>query len=1169
MAKKISHDDISVPDPFKYITEGGAAAVAVVADVRAAIEDLLRATKVSAKNNLFENFRDVQAASEHLNTAKKASEELLKVDKQLVVAHANLAAATAAANRDLEKEVKILNEVKGALNDNIRQLAQYKAEQKQVSDALKTQDNRFKNGIITQREYEEATRGLLKQQAELKIAASALNQTINAQIKGNIAADGSMDALAQNLGQLKAAYRALNEEERNNVEIGGRLLKAIEEEDAKIKALDASIGNFQRNVGNYGNAFSGAFDALTNEIKQVQAEILELDAAGQPFDHLKKKEQALLSVQKQITKEYKTTSQMSRAFQDATRKLGVELGHASKTFVEFKNQVGEGVDALNDINDSIKLAASDTRGLDRMISAAQGIAGAFGVAEGAAALFGDESEELQKTFVKLTAVTTILNGLQGIQAELKNKDSIATKVQIGLQKAYTTVIGTSVGALKAFRLALIATGVGAFVVLLGLLIANWDRIKSLLSIGVNPATKKLAEETTKAAEASREALEMFDLEERKLRALGSAELDIIAIRKDKTKQYLLDTEEQLKAQEKILTETIKNRATWKSLGFNILGTSDEDVEEARKTLKEVTKMREELAVSLIELDKQAGDELVNQARLLEDLRLEAMAEGMDKQIQAERVRYERQIEELGTNYEALTQAGIIYENNIAKIKKEFAEKDLEENFKYRELVVANMKEGTNKLIAAENLANDRRKVELKGNYRALQQLEIQHQQNLTKIMVDEANLRLKLLDEVKDLEIEALTDETERELSQAYLAKERRKKALEEQYKDVAGAQEALQRALSLIDKNYNDQANKTREERAKTENDKRFEDAQAAIQYKEDLAAALLEQERANFKTEEDFEKYKAQKLREIKIAAIQEQLKLIEGMQGAEMELLRQQLKGQLAMLQAETKAATDATGAEAKKKNAENLNKLATETDKFFDRQAKKREDALNKELESSKKRQEDLRQLALSGNKDAQASIAAEDKRQAEIEQARQKALQKQKRRELGLAAINTYNAKVQSGDKNALGNTLKDLTLLSAAVAALPLFYEGTEDTGPGGNLDSKGGKLAVIHPNERIFSADDNKKFAGMANSEAAKVMEAYNNGMLVSATRVPDFSTGQSTAVIEMLENKLSKIEEGIKSLPTYDAHVDTVKQIVIEQWKSLNNTKKKTTRIGGIWDK
>lgn len=51
------------------------------------------------------------------------------------------------------------------------------------------------------------------------------------------------------------------------------------------------------------------------------------------------------------------------------------------------------------------------------------------------------------------------------------------KISATWQTIYTTVIGTSTGALKAFRIALAATGIGLIVIGLGLLIANFDKVK--------------------------------------------------------------------------------------------------------------------------------------------------------------------------------------------------------------------------------------------------------------------------------------------------------------------------------------------------------------------------------------------------------------------------------------------------------------------------------------------------------------------------------------------------------------------------------------------------------------------------------------------------------------------------------------------------------------------
>jgi hypothetical protein len=67
-------------------------------------------------------------------------------------------------------------------------------------------------------------------------------------------------------------------------------------------------------------------------------------------------------------------------------------------------------------------------------------------------------------------------------SELFSKEGkIATAVQAG----YATVVGASTGAMKAFRLALAATGIGLIVVALGLLVANFDKVVKYVQMGID------------------------------------------------------------------------------------------------------------------------------------------------------------------------------------------------------------------------------------------------------------------------------------------------------------------------------------------------------------------------------------------------------------------------------------------------------------------------------------------------------------------------------------------------------------------------------------------------------------------------------------------------------------------------------------------------------------
>ena len=103
---------------------------------------------------------------------------------------------------------------------------------------------------------------------EHKQSVSQLKQILANEIKSEQAVRGSMNEMSQSLGTMRMFYRTLNEEERNS-QFGQEILKRIQLVDTKIKELDASIGNHQRNVGNYASHW----DSLGFSIQQVAREL--------------------------------------------------------------------------------------------------------------------------------------------------------------------------------------------------------------------------------------------------------------------------------------------------------------------------------------------------------------------------------------------------------------------------------------------------------------------------------------------------------------------------------------------------------------------------------------------------------------------------------------------------------------------------------------------------------------------------------------------------------------------------------------------------------------------------------------------------------------------------------------------------------------------------------
>lgn len=144
---------------------------------------------------------------------------------------------------------------------------------------------------------------------------------------------------------------------------------------------------------------------------------------------------------------------------------------------ELIAKAGQYNDAIGDANEAIARSGSDTRGLDNVIDVTQGVAAGFSVVQGATALFGAESEDLQKTLIKLNAVMAISQGLQQIQ-DLTSKKYIQTlltlnrtqlinnaqiAIENGLQSQSIVVRAGATAAQYALNVAMALNPIGIFV----------------------------------------------------------------------------------------------------------------------------------------------------------------------------------------------------------------------------------------------------------------------------------------------------------------------------------------------------------------------------------------------------------------------------------------------------------------------------------------------------------------------------------------------------------------------------------------------------------------------------------------------------------------------------------------------------------------------------------
>ena len=153
---------------------------------------------------------------------------------------------------------------------------------------------------------------------------------------------------------------------------------------------------------------------------------------------------------------------------------GLEEG--SDAFLQAAKKGGELKHQIDEINQSIRGASADFGDmLGNITNVGAGITGAFQAAKGAMELMGVESENVTKAIKDMQSIMAMTQGLDSIDQAIKSF------------KKLSTIIGISSKSLSTFKKALIGTGLGALVVVLGSIISNWDEFTK--SIGLS--TKQL------------------------------------------------------------------------------------------------------------------------------------------------------------------------------------------------------------------------------------------------------------------------------------------------------------------------------------------------------------------------------------------------------------------------------------------------------------------------------------------------------------------------------------------------------------------------------------------------------------------------------------------------------------------------------------------------------
>jgi colicin import membrane protein len=161
--------------------------------------------------------------------------------------------------------------------------------------------------------------------------------------------------------------------------------------------------------------------------------------------------------------DFKSMKAEIRELTVAAQQAVMQFGEFSPEAIRAEKALAAARDRMDDFND--RVAAVNPDKFAQINTVVSGVARGFQAAQGAMALFGNQSEELEKTMVKLQGAMALAEGLEGLGKVQQQFGAIAKNIKGNVMNAFKALGNMST---LAF---------GAIGVALTLIIANFDTLK--------------------------------------------------------------------------------------------------------------------------------------------------------------------------------------------------------------------------------------------------------------------------------------------------------------------------------------------------------------------------------------------------------------------------------------------------------------------------------------------------------------------------------------------------------------------------------------------------------------------------------------------------------------------------------------------------------------------
>ena len=355
--------------------------------------------------------RQIKAEGEKM--VKVLQDEEMQLDKAIIAMNRkrksseDLAAGVVKVEMALESQKKKLKDVKEEIKENGRINDEQKAKLAELTTTI---------GELNVRRSEMMRQ--LKEDANLTQGTGDSYRAMNAQ-----------------LVMLRNAYKSLSEEERNAVDIGGAMRDAINSLDERLKSIDKTIGQNQRNVGNYEvvleKVLGGemnmrkALGMLSRELtnQEVQRRVL-----GQTIEQQEAKVQKLLQTEGAESETYKAEAKSLEEMKTRYTDMGNAIN-------DLTQKTGFLKDTQADVQTSVKNAAMDAGGIKAAVEGVSLITQSYNALNAVMAVSGADSQKLADIFNRMMIIQNGVNAINKIALALQKESILRLKIREAIDKA--------------------------------------------------------------------------------------------------------------------------------------------------------------------------------------------------------------------------------------------------------------------------------------------------------------------------------------------------------------------------------------------------------------------------------------------------------------------------------------------------------------------------------------------------------------------------------------------------------------------------------------------------------------------------------------------------------------------------------------------------------------